>query len=36
VRDIRLWEQAKGDGVKQVYETEMPIIRKLRRVGASV
>jgi N-acetylneuraminate synthase len=35
VRDIRLWEQAKGDGVKRVYEREMPIIKKLRRVGAS-
>jgi N-acetylneuraminate synthase len=36
VRDIRLWEQAKGDGVKRVYERELPIIRKLRRVGAAV
>ncbi|HUX28655.1 MAG TPA: N-acetylneuraminate synthase family protein [Terracidiphilus sp.] len=36
VRDIRLWEQAKGDGVKRVYEREFPIIKKLRRVGASV
>ena len=36
VRDIRLWEQAKGDGVKQVYEREFPIIKKLRRVGAAV
>jgi N-acetylneuraminate synthase len=36
VRDIRLWEQAKGDGIKRVYEREMPIIKKLRRVGASV
>lgn len=36
VRDIRLWEQSKGDGVKRVYEREMPIIKKLRRVGASV
>jgi N-acetylneuraminate synthase len=35
VRDIRLWEQAKGDGVKRVYEREVPIIKKLRRVGAS-
>ena len=34
VRDIRLWEQAKGDGVKRVYEREFPIIKKLRRVGA--
>jgi N-acetylneuraminate synthase len=36
VRDIRLWEQAKGDGVKRVYEGEFPIIKKLRRVGAMV
>lgn len=36
VRDIRLWEQSKGDGVKRVYERELPIIKKLRRVGAAV
>ncbi|MGA2535320.1 MAG: N-acetylneuraminate synthase family protein [Terracidiphilus sp.] len=36
VRDIRLWEQAKGDGIKRVYEREVPIIKKLRRVGAAV
>jgi N-acetylneuraminate synthase len=36
VRDIRLWEQAKGDGVKRVYEREFAIIKKLRRVGATV
>jgi N-acetylneuraminate synthase len=36
VRDIRLWEQAKGDGVKRVFEREVPIIKKLRRVGAAV
>lgn len=36
VRDIRLWEQAKGDGVKRVYEREFPIIKKLRRIGAMV
>lgn len=36
VRDIRLWEQAKGDGIKRVYERELPIIKKLRRVGAMV
>ena len=35
VRDIRLVEQSMGDGVKRVYEREVPIIRKLRRVGAS-
>ena len=36
VRDIRLWEQSKGDGIKCVYEREFPIIKKLRRVGAMV
>jgi N-acetylneuraminate synthase len=36
VRDIRLWEMSKGDGVKRVYEREVPIIKKLRRVGAAV
>jgi N-acetylneuraminate synthase len=35
VRDIRLWEQAKGDGIKRVYERELPIRTKLRRVGAA-
>jgi N-acetylneuraminate synthase len=36
VRDIRLWELSKGDGIKRVYEREVPIIKKLRRVGAGV
>jgi N-acetylneuraminate synthase len=36
VRDIRLWEQSRGDGIKRVYEREIPIIKKLRRVGAHV
>ena len=36
VRDIRLWEQSKGDGIKRVFEREIPIIKKLRRVGAAV
>jgi N-acetylneuraminate synthase len=36
VRDIRLCEQSMGDGIKQVYEREIPIIKKLRRVGAAV
>lgn len=36
VRDIRLWELSKGDGIKRVYEREVPIIKKLRRVGAAV
>jgi len=34
VRDIRLVEQALGDGAKCVFEREKPIIGKLRRVGA--
>jgi len=36
VRDIRLVEQSLGDGIKRVYEREVPIIKKLRRVGAAV
>ena len=32
VRDIRVIESALGDGVKQVYESELPLIGKLRRV----
>jgi len=36
IRDIRLVEQSMGDGVKHVYERELPIIKKLRRVGAGV
>jgi N-acetylneuraminate synthase len=36
VRDIRLIEQSMGDGIKRVYEREVPIIKKLRRVGAAV
>ncbi len=35
VRDIRLIEQSMGDGKKRVFEREYPIIKKLRRVGAS-
>ena len=30
VRDIRVIEQALGDGVKKVYESEKPIMKKLR------
>ena len=33
VRDIRVIERAIGDGVKCVYETELPIKAKLRRIG---
>ena len=36
VRDIRLCEQSMGDGVKRVYEDEVPVMKKLRRVGAAV
>ena len=34
VRDIRSNEEAMGDGVKRVFESEKEIIKKLRRVGA--
>ncbi|MBI4236642.1 MAG: N-acetylneuraminate synthase family protein [Chloroflexi bacterium] len=33
VRDIRVVEAALGDGVKRVYESELPVRAKLRRVG---
>ena len=33
VKDIRAVEIAMGDGVKRVYESEIPIRHKLRRVG---
>jgi N-acetylneuraminate synthase len=33
VKDIRAVESALGDGLKRVYDTEIPIMRKLRRVG---
>ena len=32
VRDIRVAEQALGDGIKRVYDSELPIREKLRRV----
>jgi N-acetylneuraminate synthase len=31
VRDIRVVEKAVGDGVKKVYDSELPIMKKLRR-----
>ncbi len=34
VRDIHAIEAALGDGEKRVYESEIPILKKLRRVGA--
>jgi len=33
VKDIRAIEQAMGDGEKVVYDSELPIIEKLRRIG---
>jgi N-acetylneuraminate synthase len=35
VRDIRVIEKAMGDGIKRVYDSELPIRKKLRRVGAA-
>lgn len=34
VKDVRAWEHARGDGIKRVYESELPVREKLRRVGA--
>jgi len=36
VRDIRVVESALGDGVKKVYDSELPIRAKLRRTPAGV
>jgi len=36
VRDIRAVTTALGDGVKRIYPTEVPILKKLRRVGLRV
>jgi len=33
VRDVRTIESAMGDGVKRVLEAEVPVMKKLRRVG---
>jgi len=33
VRDIRLVEESMGNGVKTVQESEIPVMKKLRRVG---
>ena len=33
IRDIRIVEAALGDGVKRVTEDELPVMKKLRRVG---
>jgi N-acetylneuraminate synthase len=32
-RDIRAIEKAMGDGVKRLYDSEVPVMNKLRRVG---
>ena len=31
IRDVRVIEKAMGDGVKKVYDSEVPILKKLRR-----
>jgi len=31
VRDVRLWERARGDGVIRVYDSEIPVRQRLRR-----
>lgn len=31
VRDVRLWERSRGDGVIRVYDSEIPVRKKLRR-----
>ena len=36
VKDVRAVEVALGDGIKRVYESEIPIMQKLRRVDAQV
>jgi sialic acid synthase SpsE len=35
VSNIRAIEAALGDGVKKVYESELPVMRKLRRVDGN-
>ena len=36
MKDIRVTEEAFGDGVKRVYESEQGALRKLRRVKGNV
>lgn len=36
VRDIRLIEKSLGDGVKRVYDSEIPVLHKLRRIKSAV
>jgi N-acetylneuraminate synthase len=33
VRDTRLVEMAMGSGTKRVFDSEIPVMKKLRRVG---
>jgi len=33
IRDIRIVESAMGDGIKRLQESEVPVMKKLRRVG---
>jgi N-acetylneuraminate synthase len=33
VKDVHAVEDALGDGIKRVYESELPVMQKLRRVG---
>jgi N-acetylneuraminate synthase len=33
VKDVHAVEEALGDGVKRVYDSELPVMQKLRRVG---
>jgi N-acetylneuraminate synthase len=35
VRDVRVIEKAMGDGVKRVYDSELPIRAKLRRARSA-
>ena len=32
VRYIRNWETSRGDGVKRIYDSELPVLKRLRRV----
>jgi N-acetylneuraminate synthase len=34
VKDIRAWEHARGDGRKRVYDSELEVMEKLRRVSS--
>ena len=33
IRDIRTYEKAIGDGSKRVYDDEIPIMKKLRKIN---